>query len=84
MQSYCAQYVAWLACRLNKEPLKWGSSEDEGGPVFYVMRPTWAHARAEVPEQLAGPVPVWTEPPHVSLGWHHFKCVQLFCLDCFA
>lgn len=35
--------------------------------MFYVMRPTWAHARAEVPEQLAGPVPVWTEPPHVSI-----------------
>lgn len=55
--------------RLTKDTAKWGLLEDDGGTsVFYVFWPPWTTHRAVVPEQLAGPVPTYTKPPHVSLA----------------
>eukprot|EP00877_Chromochloris_zofingiensis_P007766 jgi/Chrzof1/3242/Cz12g17030.t1 len=61
--------------RLTKDTAKWGLLEDDGGTsVFYVFWPPWTTHRAVVPEQLAGPVPTYTKPPHVTNPPMGFRC----------
>eukprot|EP00775_Hariotina_reticulata_P008919 gene8919-9096_t len=59
--------------RLSKDPMQWGVVEGDGTSLFYVLRPFWCVSKQRLPEELLGPVPAWSLPPHVTHPAHGFN-----------